>query len=147
MQPLERGGSPSSVSLDESVKVTKENTRSIETTSRSSANTHFSVVAMTTRVTCKLKLHVLLPWECALQNGTRIQIVQSHMYIGCVTRDPPMHLNHVSHSACKLLTLLSPSLLKSEGTVFANSDARLKKGIKVTSAQPYFAALDSVAAV
>lgn len=32
-------------------------------------------VAMTTRVTCKLKLHVLLPWECAPQNGTRIQIV------------------------------------------------------------------------
>lgn len=36
---------------------------------------HFSAVAMTTRVTCKLKPSVLLPWECALQNGTRIQIV------------------------------------------------------------------------
>lgn len=114
---------------------------------------------MTTRVTCKLKLHVLLPWECALQNGTRIQIVWCEV-AWPKTHDAPAVINAGSRSTAtdslqlnqqeffyfSTFKLCSGKWAYSICSVKCQSEEAVK-GTCLSAAEPYFTALDSAAAV
>lgn len=104
---------------------------------------------MTTTVTCKLELHVLLPWECALQHGHQRLLMHLQPYCVCQIMSHSCRQPATESTGVIPAFQVSPLLLRKvtlQHPLTEMSEHRGCKGMCPT-VEPYFPALDSATAV